>query len=596
MQQHHGQGGCWMERGEQMRWGHTGKVVDASCITMQLGMPGSSACQQQTTQGAPQLSTSAVLLVLGLELLAASAVERLPQLPGSLAALAHRSDVAAVLLTSCVLLRQQTRAVLQATSSSCLPPEVLQQAGLQLLQALAAPLQQLQLSGADDTSLHAALLDTADLAEQLYASKAAAEGLQQEFSEGTAAALLVVATSGLAPEGQQSAASAAGPPQEPSGGEHGQGLPPGQLRSLAAAHPEAYTALIDCCLRSPALKACDMLAAADPLSHATAAVMGSEAALSNTAAVAGLASALTSLAKRAARFTKAAVSMQGQPAAAAAAAGAHCVGWHQTAATAVACFPAAVRMIMQAVVDVCVPPLQCRGGLNICNGSSSGSSSSSSSQAAASAALLAVVLARSLVQLADAMEAAGPQLLFNSLLTKPLFCVKWVSGRGQECTRAVPHGNQQHASKQAQWLLWQLCVLRSAHGLSTLLHLTQSPAAAAAAAAVVGGGPAGGAATAAAASASRPGHSRAGGSSSSGSNTASVSGIGGSSSSSSSSKTWVKWGYLLQLQQSSPRWAAAVAAFDAKWPDCVTEVNAALAAAAQGSTSSTTTLELAVQP
>jgi hypothetical protein len=35
---------------------------------------------------------------------------------------------------------------LAQASGSCLPPDVLQQAGLQLLQALAAPLQQLQLS------------------------------------------------------------------------------------------------------------------------------------------------------------------------------------------------------------------------------------------------------------------------------------------------------------------------------------------------------------------------------------------------------------------------------------------------------------------
>lgn len=42
-------------------------------------------------------------------------------------------------------------------------------------------------------------------------------------------------------------------------------LPAGQLPALAAAHPEAYTALLDYCLRSPALKAEDMMAAAQLL-------------------------------------------------------------------------------------------------------------------------------------------------------------------------------------------------------------------------------------------------------------------------------------------------------------------------------------------
>jgi hypothetical protein len=39
-----------------------------------------------------------------------------------------------------------------------------------------------------------------------------------------------------------------------------------------------------------------------------------------------------------------------------------------------------------------------------------------------------------------------------------------------------------------------------------------------------------------------------------------------SSSSSSSSAEQVKWGYLLHLLHWNPRWTAAVAAFDAKWP------------------------------
>jgi hypothetical protein len=61
----------------------------------------------------------------------------------------HLANISAVLLNnSARLLHTLIRAVAQA-SGSCLPPEVLQQAGLQLLQVLAAPLQQLQLSSDD---------------------------------------------------------------------------------------------------------------------------------------------------------------------------------------------------------------------------------------------------------------------------------------------------------------------------------------------------------------------------------------------------------------------------------------------------------------
>jgi hypothetical protein len=43
---------------------------------------------------------------------------------------------------------------------------------------------------------------------------------------------------------------------------------------------------------------------------------------------------------------------------------------------------------------------------------------------------LAVVCARSLVQLADATEAAGPVLHFNSLRALPRFGMSWVSVPG----------------------------------------------------------------------------------------------------------------------------------------------------------------------
>jgi hypothetical protein len=75
---------------------------------------------------------------------------------------------------------------------------------------------------------------------------------------------------------------------------------------LAAAHPEAYARFIDCCMRSPQLQVASMAAASEQLSCAVTAVLSSAAALANTAAVAALASALTSLVKRAVQFTKAA--------------------------------------------------------------------------------------------------------------------------------------------------------------------------------------------------------------------------------------------------------------------------------------------------
>jgi hypothetical protein len=91
-------------------------------------------------QYAPALSAAAVRLVLELQLLAAAEHQRCDQ--------QQQGDpaITAVLLSNSTrLLHTLIKAAAQA-SGSCLPPEVLQQAGLQLLQALAAPLQQLQLS------------------------------------------------------------------------------------------------------------------------------------------------------------------------------------------------------------------------------------------------------------------------------------------------------------------------------------------------------------------------------------------------------------------------------------------------------------------
>jgi hypothetical protein len=137
----------------------------------------------QTVDGsAAALSGAAVRLVLELQLLAAALVQR-----QRTARLQQQTEEAVqlqaadkFLLHNNYLLQVHIRAVLQCTSSSCLPPEVLQQAGLQLLQALAAPLQQLQLSSPGER-----LLDLATswekvgdrLNQQLFALRAAAAGL-----------------------------------------------------------------------------------------------------------------------------------------------------------------------------------------------------------------------------------------------------------------------------------------------------------------------------------------------------------------------------------------------------------------------------------
>jgi hypothetical protein len=157
----------------------TSASLNASLQYSSMRQQGSSV----TTGNAPALSAAAVRLVLGLQLLAAGCVQRLqhqqqqrvvPEPQGS----RHPFQL---LLTSCVLQHRQLKAVLQA-SSSCLPPEVLQQAGLQLLQALAAPLQQLQLSALDSswravTFKVAAGNDAGCPRELLLALRAAAAGV-----------------------------------------------------------------------------------------------------------------------------------------------------------------------------------------------------------------------------------------------------------------------------------------------------------------------------------------------------------------------------------------------------------------------------------
>jgi hypothetical protein len=132
------------------------------------------------------LLPAAVRLLLEAQLLAAGLVQRLrtaskqqqqPQQQQQTEEL--QKDAEMLLLQTDHLLQLQIRAVLQVTGSSCLPPEVLQQAGLQLLQALAAPLQQLQLnaSGAWLAEVDSEWRDCVH--QQLLALRAAAAGMVQ---------------------------------------------------------------------------------------------------------------------------------------------------------------------------------------------------------------------------------------------------------------------------------------------------------------------------------------------------------------------------------------------------------------------------------
>jgi hypothetical protein len=140
-----------------------------------------SAGKQWLNKDAPILSAAAVRLVLELQLLAAGEMQRQRQQQQ------QQRGTVALLLNCNFLLTAQIKALAHIgyDSSSCLPPEVLQQAGLQLLQALAAPLQQLQLCSPQDQLLELAThggtstclegLRKAAL-KQLYVLRAAASG------------------------------------------------------------------------------------------------------------------------------------------------------------------------------------------------------------------------------------------------------------------------------------------------------------------------------------------------------------------------------------------------------------------------------------
>jgi hypothetical protein len=124
----------------------------------------SIAGQQQISRSALVVSGAAVRLAMALQLLASGAVQRQraqqrqqqqraqqqQQAPASTADDQTITDLFA--LQTWDLLRAQIKA-LAVVCRSCLPPEVLQQAGLQLLQALAALPQQWQLSRSGNSFL-----------------------------------------------------------------------------------------------------------------------------------------------------------------------------------------------------------------------------------------------------------------------------------------------------------------------------------------------------------------------------------------------------------------------------------------------------------
>jgi hypothetical protein len=178
-------------------------------------------------------------------------------------------------------------------------------------------------------------------------------------------------------------------------------------------------------------------------------------------------------------------------------------------------------------------------------------------------------------------------------MESPSFALMWLSEKA-DCSSQFhkmlgPRGGQQQHTVEGQWQYWQQAVLGA---LQPLLACMRSlgmapPAAAAATAEEVDEGPV----APPPADAGLVTNAQAGGSaatdqgcssSSSSNSTGNASNAGGNS---ISANQQVKWGYLLRLQQASPRWAAAVAAFDVKWPGCKAlaegDLPASAAAAAQ---------------
>uniref|UniRef100_A0A383VY06 phytol kinase n=1 Tax=Tetradesmus obliquus TaxID=3088 RepID=A0A383VY06_TETOB len=186
----------------------------------------------------------------------------------------------------------------------------------------------------------------------------------------------------------------------------------------------------------------------------------------------------------------------------------------------------------------------------------SSSSGSSSSQGAASTAFLAVLLTRGLLQLAAAMEAAGPQLLFRCFAAceDAKYRLGWALQGKQlaimfytASVRCIEPGVAQQHTMEGEWHIWQLYLLRALRCLLAALRLYGvMPKATTATAAATAAAP--DAPTAPSFAVGHPSNASP-----------------SSSSSSSSSNQQTKWGHLLQLPLINPTWAAAAAAFNTKW-------------------------------
>jgi hypothetical protein len=116
-----------------------------------------------------------------------------------------------------------------------------------------------------------------------------------------------------------------------------------------------------------------------------------------------------------------------------------------------------------------------------------------------------VVSARSLVQLADAMETAGPEVYFKSLLGRPVFRVRWLCD--SSCDEFATHqfhplGTEDQQNAEVQWQVWQLRVL---HVMQDLWAAIKSVGIAPSAAAVTEPAAAAAASTSAAASEAQAG-------------------------------------------------------------------------------------------
>jgi hypothetical protein len=145
-----------------------------------LNRPGSKTPDSSS----PLLSGAALKLVLEVQLLAAAELQRQRKQRSS-SSVEGLTERLTVTLLNCNVLLQRLLGNMAEASGSGLPPELLQQAGLQLLQALAAPLQQVQLCKAGATLLTRAKEGVGALQYQMFDLQVAAAGLFVHQPGGT---------------------------------------------------------------------------------------------------------------------------------------------------------------------------------------------------------------------------------------------------------------------------------------------------------------------------------------------------------------------------------------------------------------------------